>query len=62
MAICRQKCGIAVPEVLQAAYASAVSALASLVAAAKGFHSVAEAALELSPAVAADFLEWFSNR
>lgn len=34
----------------------------SAVAVAKGFPVIAEAALELTPEVAAEFMEWFSNR
>ncbi len=34
----------------------------SAVAAAKGFGSVAEAVLEVSPEVAEEFMEWFFNR
>jgi hypothetical protein len=34
----------------------------SAIAAAKGFPEVAEAALELTPSVASEFLEWFFSR
>jgi hypothetical protein len=34
----------------------------SAIAAAKGFPSVAEAALELSPDIAAEFTDWFRKR
>jgi len=34
----------------------------SAIAAAKGFGGVAEAALDLSPKVAEEFMQWFSSR
>jgi hypothetical protein len=34
----------------------------SAIAASKGFPTVAEAALELSPDIAIEFIDWFSRR
>jgi hypothetical protein len=39
-----------------------LSCVLSAIAAAKGFPTVAEAALELSPDIATEFIDWFFER